>query len=365
MIEKIPFLPMDFKTAAKLVRFLNPLSSVLARFRPSLEGELSQTEAGTDAATYVSASILAGFYGFVMMFLIVLSLLQLAGGANLGSLFAPFIGALVVGGWLLIQRLLLAAKKHRRMEMMPTVVSVALAYYVFFFIFLLAYDAVLGARSSQMADVVTFVLPIALGFGLFVFLQSALYPHVTLGRKMRALNRDMLFALRHLLIQIRSGVPLYNALVSVSEGGYGIISQEFGRTVKEVNAGVSQVDALENMAMRNPSIYLRRAIWQIVNALRAGSEVAKVLESLVEQFAAEERVNLGRFGREMGPWALMYLLTTIIFPTMGVAMLLILPTITPIQISSTILYFFVLIFAVFQYFFIQLIKSKRPVVHFK
>ncbi len=364
MIEKLPFLPMDLKTAAKLVRFLNPLSSALVRFRPSLEGELSQMEAGFDAATYVSASVLAGFYGFVMMFLIVLSLLQLAGGANLGSLFAPFIGAMIVAGWLLLQRLL-PAKKHGRKEMLPTVISVALAYYIFFFIFLLAYDAVLGTRSSQMADVMTFVLPIALGFGLFVFLQSLLYPHVTLGRKMRALNKDMLFALRHLLIQIRSGVPLYNALVSVSEGGYGIISQEFGRTVKGINAGVSQVDALENMAMRNPSIYLRRAIWQIVNALRAGSEVAKVLESLVEQFAAEERVNLGRFGREMGPWALMYLLTTIIFPTMGVAMLLILPTITPIQVSGTTLYFFVLIFAVFQYFFIQLIKSKRPVVHFK
>lgn len=362
MIEKLPFLPIDFKTSAKLVRFLNPLSSALVRFRPSLEGELSQMEAGFDAATYVSVSVLAGFYGLVMVFLIVLSLLQLAGGANLGSLFAPFIGALIIAGWLPIRRL---AKKRRRADMMPTVISVALAYYVFFFVFLLAYNAVLGARTSQMVDVMTFVLPIALGFGLFVFVQSLLYPHVTLGRKMRALNKDMLFALRHLLIQIRSGVPLYNALVSVGEGGYGIISQEFGRTVKEINAGVSQVDALENMAMRNPSIYLRRAIWQIVNALRAGSEVAKVLESLVEQFAAEERVNLGRFGREMGPWALMYLLTTIIFPTMGVAMLLILPTITPIQVSGMVLYFFVLVFAAFQYFFIQLIKSKRPVVHFK
>ena len=218
--------------------------------------------------------------------------------------------------------------------------------------------------NGQVAGFLILISVSALIMGLFSFLQFTFYPQNLLMLKAKKLNRDLLFALRHLLIQVRSGVPLYNAIVSLSQADYGIVSKEFKQTAKEMSGGLSQTEALSNMLMRTPSVYLRRVVWQISNALRAGSDLSNVIETLVKEFTDEERVRLQRFGKELSPWALMYLMFTVIFPTMGIAMLLVLTSLAPITISNEMFAMFVIFFTAFQFFFIKFLKSKRPSVRF-
>jgi len=178
----------------------------------------------------------------------------------------------------------------------------------------------------------------------------------------REIEKNFLYALRHMLIQVMGGTPVFNSMVSIAEAGYGEISNEFMRVVREINSGMSMTKALERMALRNPSIYLRRMIWQIVNALRTGTDMGKTLKVIVDQFTAEQRVLLQKFAKELGPWAMMYMMVTVIFPTLGMTLFLIISSLSSLQLNETMLVSFVLMSVVIQYFFIQFLKTKRPVM---
>ncbi len=240
--------------------------------------------------------------------------------------------------------------------MIMVLMFIAMAVLLFLLVFVLF--------ESKALEYLGLVITSAAIIALFSFFQFTFYPQNLLELKAKKLNRDLLFALRHLLIQVRSGVPLYNAMVSLSEADYGIVSKEFRQTAKEISGGVSQSDALSNMLVRTPSIYLRRVVWQMSNAIRAGSDLGQVIQQLVKQFTEEERVKLRRFGKELSPWALMYLMFTVIFPTMGIAMLLILSSLAPITITTQMYALFIIFFTIFQFFFVKFLKNKRPSVRF-
>ncbi|MFC2174502.1 type II secretion system F family protein [archaeon] len=221
--------------------------------------------------------------------------------------------------------------------------------------------AVLG-YVMQDWDVALYGVGVGLVFGGFMFMRALFYPSYTVRRRVREIEKNFLYALRHMLIQVMGGTPVFNSMVSISEVGYGEISDEFLRVVREINSGHSMTDALEAMALRNPSIYLRRMIWQIVNALRTGSDMGETLRVVVEQFTAEQRVLLQKFSKELGPWAMMYMMVTVIFPTLGITLFLILSSLSSMQLNETMLLSFVIISIVIQYFFIQFLKTKRPVM---
>ncbi len=241
--------------------------------------------------------------------------------------------------------------------MSVTILSTA---YSFVLMLLVLYLISLSIRSPM--DWTSYCL--ALLFAGFIGWQTLSYPSLLLRRKVGEINRDLLFALRHMLIQVKSGIPLYTSFVSISEAEYGVISKEFRITAAEINAGVSQSEALEHMAMRNPSTYLRRAIWQINNAVKTGADIGETLEELVQEFTADEITRLRKFGKELSPWTLMYMLLTVVFPTMGISLFLVLGSFAAIKISNFTLTAAIVLFVVFQVFFIKFIKNKRPVVNF-
>ncbi len=293
MIKRVPFLPLNMKTAVRLTTPLQGVSRRLTFLRPALSSELVQVDAGVEPEEYMGVFLLSTVY----------------------SLTA----------------------------------ALALLYLI-----AVSFNASMGMTSIGLAFL----------FSGIVGWQVLLYPNLLLRKKVDQINKDLLFALRHMLVQVRSGVPLYTSFVSISEANYGVISEEFKITAAEINAGISQTVALERMAMRNPSTYLRRAIWQLTNALKTGSDIGETISMLVQEFTAEEMTKLRRFGRELSPWALMYLMLTVVFPTMGVAMFLIIGAFAAIQISNFTLMIALGMFITFQVFFIKFIKNKRPVVNF-
>ena len=135
-----------------------------------------------------------------------------------------------------------------------------------------------GAMTAVAIGIALYLLKntglmyMAVGFGLvvagFMFMRSMVYPSYLVRKRVIEIEKNFLYALRHMLIQVKGGTPVFNSMVSVSEAGYGEISNEFLRVVREINSGKSMTDTLGEMALRNPSIYLRRMIWQMVNALR-------------------------------------------------------------------------------------------------
>lgn len=197
--------------------------------------------------------------------------------------------------------------------------------------------------------------------GLLGFLLYAKHPDMRARRRVKRLERDLPYALRHLLIEVQAGMNLYEAMVSISEG-YGEASEEFRRIVKDINAGVSEMEALERAVLRNPSLQFRRSLWQMINTLKAGSDLGTTLESLVDAIMGQQMMAVKRYGQELNPYILIYLIGAIIAPSLGVSFLIIFSTFTGGSVSKQLFYLILVGIVVFQIVFLQIVRAKRPEV---
>jgi len=206
------------------------------------------------------------------------------------------------------------------------------------------------------------IATISLIVGVLSFVYIILYPHLIVNRKTRDLEKNLLFALRHLLIQVKSGVPLFDGLVSVSKGDYGLIAEEFKSSVKKISTGLSETASLEELIFKNPSLHFRRVIWQITNAMRTGADLGNTLEAIVQNLSDEQKVAIRRYGSQLNPLSMMYMMTAVILPSLGITFLVLLSTFTGVPVSEILFWLILVVLAVFQFMFIGIVKNRRPAI---
>ncbi len=205
-------------------------------------------------------------------------------------------------------------------------------------------------------------LAVGFGMGMMSLFYVVFYPKLQVTKKIKDLESNLPYALHHLLIEIRSGVPLFNALSSISQSNYGVLSDEIRRAVNEINTGKSEISSLEKVARMNPSLYFRRIMWQIVNALKSGADIGATLEQIVENISSDQIIAIKKYGAQLNPLALMYMIFAVIFPTLGITFLLVITSFLGLGISiDTVLIGILAFLFFFQFMMIGLIKSRRPV----
>ena len=193
------------------------------------------------------------------------------------------------------------------------------------------------------------------------FMTVLTYPKILSVRRTRSLEGQLVPALRQLLIEIRSGVPLFQALTSVSQD-YGEVSVEFRKMINEMNAGVSQSDALADAARRIPSFRFRRVLWQINNALKVGSDLGMALGSMLDELTHERIDDIRRYGQELNPWVMLYMIAAVVIPSLGITMLIIVLSFLNIPVPKMAFPGILVLLLLFQVFFISFVKSRRPSV---
>jgi len=196
----------------------------------------------------------------------------------------------------------------------------------------------------------------------FAYIQLISYPKVIVGRRTKDIERNLLFVLRTLLVQIRAGIPIFDTFLSIATGNYGEISKEFTSVIEKARAGESVIDGLEELTIRNPSIHFRRAIWQLLNALKSGSDVGDNLENVIEALSKEQLVEIRQYKSILNPLAMMYMMVAVIAPSLGITILIILSTFPGMEEVGKEQTFWVLLGGVvfMQFMFMSIIKSKRP-----
>ena len=203
---------------------------------------------------------------------------------------------------------------------------------------------------------------IGLIVALFLFIQIISYPKVIVNRRVKDIDRNLLFVLRTILVQIRSGVPIFDTFVSIATSDYGEISNEFRMVIEKVRAGKPVIESLEELAVRNPSMYFRRALWQLVNALKSGSNVGDNLENVINALSKEQLVEIRRYQSVLNPLAMMYMMIAVIVPSLGITVMIILSTFPGMEAIGSESVFWALLGGVsfMQFMFMSVIKSKRP-----
>ncbi len=209
----------------------------------------------------------------------------------------------------------------------------------------------------------TTILPtIALGgvFALLVLIQLAFYPKILLKKKIRNVEQNLVFALRTLVVEVKSGVTLFDSINIVANGDNGQVSKEFKKAVEKIETGKFQNDALEEMGENNPSLYFRRVIWQLVNGLKAGSDISVIMVALVQDLSREKGNQVRKYGNSLKLLSLLYMMLGAIIPALGLTFLIILSTFPQIKITEGVFWGMLAFIGVGQFMFLGIIKSSRP-----
>jgi len=202
------------------------------------------------------------------------------------------------------------------------------AIMIFLVIFYTVFFSALGILmlSRMMEEFLTLGITLGLIMGLLMFVQIIMYPSMLARKKIRSIEKNLVFALRAILVQLKSGVSLFDSLTMIAHGDYGTVSLEFKKAVDEINAGMPEQDALQEMSEKNPSPYLRKALWQIVNGMNAGADISDVLGETVSSMIREQRIAINRYGSHLRVLSLMYMMIGVIMPALGVTLLIVLFT---------------------------------------
>jgi len=249
------------------------------------------------------------------------------------------------------------------MEIKPReYIAIAIFSSFFWAIIIFSILAVISFFIKIPGNFIFIISSVSLAIGFLSFLYIMLYPRLIISRKVTDLDRNLLFALRHLLIQVKSGVPLYDALVSVSTGNYGLVAEEIGKCTKKISTGTEQTSALEDLALKNPSLYFRRIVWQLTNSIRCGADLGNTVDHLVESLANEQKVAIRRYGSQLNPLAMMYMMLGIILPSLGITFLVIISSFSGIAVTEYMFIGLLLALIMFQFSFVGIVKSRRPAI---
>ncbi|MCX6777021.1 MAG: type II secretion system F family protein [Candidatus Micrarchaeota archaeon] len=218
---------------------------------------------------------------------------------------------------------------------------------------------VLGMLASvfSLPFIVVALMSPLLFFVFFMMGMGAI--DVRISQKAKEVDRESLFAGRDILIALKSGAPLFNALMGVRKE-YGATSREFKKIVERIDSGIPAEIALQQAYETNKATSFRRIILQILMSLRSGADVATGLETALNQISAEQVIEIKRYGQKLNPIAMFYMLFAIIMPSLGVAIGVILSSFISLDIDFGTLVIILIGLALIQYVFLTIIRSSRP-----
>lgn len=195
---------------------------------------------------------------------------------------------------------------------------------------------------------------------ILILVQLSLYPKMVVKRKVRDTEKNLVFALRTILVEIRSGVSLFDAINMIGNGSYGEVSTEFRKALEKINTGSLEDEALEEIATDNPSTFFRRTIWQLVNGLKAGSDISDIMASLVETLMKEQMIQIRDYGGKLRMLSLVYMMLGVIIPALGITFLIILSSFPQIGVGELLFWVLFWGIGIAQFMYIGVIKSSRP-----
>ena len=216
------------------------------------------------------------------------------------------------------------------------------------------------AKFEVLKGLMFLIIPIIFAIMFFYMLKL---PELKISRKEKEISSEIVFAGRFIIIELESGVPLYNAMVNVSKN-FRIIGQYFREITDKVDLGTSMEDALNEAVEFVPSNDLRKILWQIINSIRTGSDISKSLYSVMDQVTKDQVNEVNKYGKKLNPLAMFYMIVAVILPSLGMTMLIILSSFIKFQLSLTVLIALAGFLGFVQFMFIGVVKLSRPPIEF-
>ncbi|MCR4335722.1 MAG: type II secretion system F family protein [archaeon] len=164
----------------------------------------------------------------------------------------------------------------------------------------------------ELPYVLSIVFGIAVGF--FTLLIMLMIPKSKAQRRGEDVSVELPFALRHMSTELKAGIGLYKTLQTIATSDYGILSEEFSRTISEIEEGTDTKDALRHFALRTQSKALRSALFHIIRALKTGGNLSEIMNTIAEDVSFDMRVKIRDFAEKMNFFGVIYIFIAIVAP---------------------------------------------------
>ncbi|MEM4598817.1 MAG: type II secretion system F family protein [Candidatus Diapherotrites archaeon] len=193
------------------------------------------------------------------------------------------------------------------------VISSAVAFFSFllscgFGIFVVSYLKINLTNSVPIIMILSMVFSFATG------LIVLMVPSFRAKSRGKAISMELPFALRHIATQLSAGIGLYRTLQAVAKADYGPLSEEFARTITEIEEGMDTQEALRRLALRTKSVALKNAMMHTIRAIKTGGNLSNVMNEIADDVAFQLRSNMQEFGQKMNFVGVLFIFFAIVFP---------------------------------------------------
>ncbi len=206
------------------------------------------------------------------------------------------------------------------------------------------------------------LVPLAAVYFLALFYYLMLYPDSLVLKRAKELDYEVVFAGRQIVIAVKSGMPLFDAIVGATSG-YGAVSKELSRIADRVTLGVPLVQAIRDEAQQNPSRYFVRVLMQLSNSISSGADVGSSVEVVLDQISKEQVISLKEYSQKLTPIVMFFMVFGIIVPSLGVVLATVVFSAISggtLGMTSSILAPVFIAIAIIQFLFLGLIETSRP-----
>lgn len=184
-------------------------------------------------------------------------------------------------------------------------------------------------------------------------------PTIKAYSRAKDIDREIIFAGRYLLVKLHSGTPLVNALFQAANS-YGVASDYFKEIVQSIELGTPLEEAIEQAMTYSASDNFRKILFQIHNALKLGMNVTHSLEAILDEIQARQLIEIQEYGKKLGTISLVYLIVGVVFPSLGMTLVIVFMTFMEIQVGFEVYAGVTAGLGFLNYIFITMFKGIRP-----
>lgn len=219
--------------------------------------------------------------------------------------------------------------------------------------------------SIGLCFVIFFFFPSLVIFFFFpilfpmVFMYFLKFVDMKIEKIKKEIDQEIIFVGKFIIIGLESGVPIYKVFEDL-EKNYEHAGFYFGEILNKVYLGTTIEDAINETLNNTPSPNLRRILWQILNSIRTGTEIGNALNSVIDQIVREQNIAVQEYGKKLNPMAMFYMMISIIIPSLGITMLVIMATFLGLKVTTPYFIALAVMIGFVQFMFLSLIRSSRP-----
>lgn len=244
-------------------------------------------------------------------------------------------------------------------------------------------NKIIGKRIAEIIDIklfipsvivfviiLTIIINFLLGFEIamaiillfLIIVFAVLYlPKMNKDRNRSEISKELPYALRQMVTELRSGKGLHDTISSIASSDYGALSYEFSRVIEEIKYGENTEKALINMSNRVSSEGLSRAVQQIIGTLRTGGNLASTLNIIAEDISYDLQIKLKDYSQKLNAFIMIYTFLAILGPVILLIMLMAASTVMgDIVPANVVLIMYIFFFPMIVVFMGLMIKRLEP-----